>query len=534
MGSKILLLMSMLIILGCQSAEKDTESPYEEVNDFASQTWSDAELLDVKSNLDIYAEYLITETNPQVKRNLVNRVFQSTSRGVTKLQQKSHNIEVHVYDNVMGEKREIMTLMYGAQTNGELERTDLPDYILEQKLKTKNNGLSYVILEESTDEELNSTRFDLNLGIEKSELKQNIMFTKRSFEDFTSRVIQRIFTEYSRVTELNIGLYSSEIDNRTSENITLIANYSINRDEYNEINKNWDKLVIKIYDDIIYTPIFLMDFVAESEIEALEYGDSTTLYLYYPEAYEDFITTREVLYGDARNIIEYMFSKYDKVNTITVIFKAKIPATGASVDGHQIIHDFVTISANSGDFDNLVAENLDNNQYMFNFDAVWHSSGLQLSISENLFESFDEYTFREISFDNNNKDATIIIDSCHLLNSEIRDYNKIIDVYQKLQAEEETKTSLEEEVANAFYKVSRNTIYKIHPPFLETVVFGFERVHRDTTGNEIDVLDMGSISFEMQEGAFYWFQTLDSDELVWVEELDDDLDIDDDDDLCQN
>ena len=93
--------------------------------------------------------------------------------------------------------------------------------------------------------------------------------------------------------------------------------------------------------------------------------------------------------------------------------------------------------------------------------------------------------------------------------------------------------SVEDEVYNQMSIYAKKLIFDIHPPFLQTVEIQIERVFLDTTGNEIDVTPLGTLIFDKEDEANYWFQTEDPAELEWVIEIDEDLDIDDDEVLCQ-
>jgi len=383
-----------------------------------------------------------------------------------------------------------------------VQRVMLPDYELEQKLVTNKNGVTYLVLDEIRDEQENMTVFNISVGIRENSEKQNILFTKRNFENFYSRTIQRVFTDYPRVDQMELALYVTEIDNRSAENLTKVSTYTIDRVTYGEINKNWDNLVIRIYDEIEYTPLFLLDFVCTSDVLKLVWGKNAEVTLYYDESYEDFDTTQRIIEKDARNAIDYLFEKFKSVDSLRLVFKAKVPAEDKTVrSGHQILHDYVVFSATRSSFEGIIAENLDSQQYLYNYEQVWNDKAMELNIKENLLESVNKYTYRSFEFTNDDKDVRILIDGCTLIDTNIDEFREIEDVYSLLHSEGETTSSVEEEVGRAMPKVARKLIFNIHPPYLETVTFAYERVLRDTTGNEIEVIDLGSISYEMQEDA---------------------------------
>ena len=349
------------------------------------------------------------------------------------------------------------------------------------------------------------------------------------FEQLMANTVRTAFESDSKITRVLVRADIDEEDSRTDS--TMIANYEMERDEFEAIIGRWDDLRYRIYDDINYTPIFLMDYATESTVLSMDFGRKTVVRLSYEPAYQSIGKTIGQLERDASEMIRYLFGKYSNVEEAELRFIAKVPAEKGkpTIDGvHEIVQDFLVVNAHKGVFTAMKTEGLTPQQVLYNFNTVWSAKALELSIRESLFQAKDY--FRSIEFSAAHDEAIVVIDSCLLTNDMF--YRPRVDAVQK-QLAQGYKANLEDEVYRILEESAKKLIFDIHPPFLQSATFSLEAVFRDTTGHETEVRDLGGVTFGKEDIANYWFQTEDPSELEWVEEESDSLDIDNDEVLCQ-
>jgi hypothetical protein len=408
-------------------------------------------------------------------------------------------------------------------------------FLVETRLTGISSEAQNIQIERGFNESRNTTAlkvsFELKVDKYKPEWQKSATDDISLFENLVSSIVKTVFETDTDVDEVLVVAVKADEDDRWNQS-SIIATYSMERGEFEEIVEKWDDLRYKIYDDIEYTPIYLMDYAATSNLVSMDYNKTTYISMYYDKDFETIDKTIDLITADAESMIVNIFENYELVNDIEIDFKVKVPAREGEIssDGiHSIIEDFVIIRAQRAVFDGLRTDELTPIQTIYNFDMEWHPRGPDLMIRSNLFQSSDFY--RQIEFSSGMSEAEITLDSC------IFQHDKYIKPriagIRRMIAQGSQYSSLEDEIYNIIAEYAKKLIFDIHPPFLDTVTINIERVYLDTTGNEIDVTELGYVVFEKQDEANYWFQTEDPEDLEWIIELEDEIDIDDDEVLCQ-
>jgi hypothetical protein len=348
------------------------------------------------------------------------------------------------------------------------------------------------------------------------------------FEELMASIVRTVFESDDSVSHLTVSADLAEPDPR--QNSTSWADLSISREDFIAIDERWDSLRYKLFERIDYTQLALLDYTCDSAVESLEQGTDPVAYLYDDRAFKTIDMTVSNVEKDAAGAISRVFAK-NPAQSVTIHSKVKLPAKDGKVssDGiHQIVEDFLVVRADRQTYDSLNVSALSNQQLLYNFEPEWNSLAKDLKIRSDLFTDKDH--FRAIRF-TSDADVEIDLDSC-VLTKDTFMKGKIATAITQIKAG--NSITLEETVYDLMKSSATKLVFEIHPPFVESVTFNLQRVYKDSTGNEIEVKDLGSISFTKQTDANYWFQTLPPDELEWVIESSDSLDISDDEVLCQS
>ncbi len=550
-----LVVFAILIILGCSKSGTDSSSQQgSTLQEDASRFFkfnqeTDVELIPVEGmpgQYDIGVAYPVQNFDPsegtkQLSNNFAGIIdnFLSTPRDVRNikiilLDGSNDGKQIGVFeiskDEFMLMKTKSASIYQGIGKYMKLEEQFQVEVNL---LKYAQNAKDVKILrttDNSSNETMISVRFKLEKNTDSSGWQKTPMDDQKLFEELIANIVRTTFESDSAIKKVSIEADVTQKDDRWNQS-TMIANYQIDRDEFDIILDKWDDLRYRIYDKINYTPIFLMDYVSDSTVLGMEFNKTTVANLYDEDDFESIDKTVAKVEKDAVTIIENLFDKYSLVNNIELHFKAKIPAEEGKVspDGiHQIVPDFLVVKASRAAYGPLDIEKLTPEQILYNFDTTWSQKAPELKIRSDLFRK-DDY-FRKIEFNPAMDEADISIDSCLFLKDEL--IGPQVKAVIK-QIKEGYDADLEEEIHDIIAEYSKKLIFNIHPPFLQSVTFNIERVYLDTTGNEIDVKELGSMTLLKQEEANYWFQTESPDELEWIIEDNDDLDIDNDEVLCQ-
>jgi len=404
-------------------------------------------------------------------------------------------------------------------------------------IKHKAKSAKDIEINKRINETTNETIIDISFKLQKEPIladwqkKTHPLYDIDSFELLVSDIVKLTFESDESIDRVYVKSEINEQDSRWNDSL-LIGEFEMDRLNFEEIVDKWDDLRYNIYEDIVYSPVFLLDYKAHSSITGIEFGEETIVDAYYEDRFESIDNSMDIITKDCDEIIESIFEDYEDVDEVTVKFKAKVPAREGEVssDGvHSIIKDIVVVKAQRDMYLQLLTAELTPIQTLFNFEVTWHDRTSELMILDNMF-STPKY-FRSIEFGSGQREVTLTLDSC-LFEKDLLMKQYVVGVRRAI-ALGNTDVSLEEEIYNQASVHIQKLFFDFHPPFLETVNFYIERVYLDTTGHEIDVKELGILVFEKQEEANYWFQTEHPDDLEWIIEIEDDLDIDDDEVLCQ-
>ena len=438
---------------------------------------------------------------------------------------------IGIYDVKRAEFEEALSAgrEYYKEMNKQLELNH--KYLLQQNVMKYAKTAQDIKIERVENQSLNvsSVKVSFALADDENEFIEGPLEDIRKLERLVADIVRTVFETDSSIGSVELEAYVAKPDPRLNST-RLLAEFSMEKEDFEVILEKWDDLRYKIYDRIEYTPLFLMDYICEADVTAMNFNETTSLSIYYKEDFKDIDTTVELIEDDAAAIVKALFKDYELVDSIMIDFKAKLPAEEGMVssDGvHQIVPELFSVTAQRGIYAGLDTEELNSRQLLYNFGPVWKDRASELMIRSNLFGVSDYY--REIVIGSGS--VTLTLDSCLLKMDELIG-NKIKAIQKRLSKGAEV--DLEEEIYKILEDYTKDLIFDIHPPYIGEVRFELERVYRDTTGNEIDVKDLGYVVFIKQEEANYWFQTADPDELVWVEEDDESLDIDNDEVLCQS
>jgi hypothetical protein len=406
-------------------------------------------------------------------------------------------------------------------------------YLMEMNLAGITKNLKDLMITRALNETTNLTTLQISFKLDPTKdarVRVTPLDSIALFEELIANVVKTAFESDANVYRVEIESDLLTFDPRWPDS-ARIASYSINRDEFATINEKWDNLRYKIYDEIDYAPIFLADFIADSTVVSMEYNESSVIYLFDEAAFKTIDTTVGAVEKDATTVISTLLDKYPLIQTVEVHMKAKVPAEEGRVssDGiHEIIEDFLVVTADRATYGTLDKTKLSNQQFLFNFPVRWDRSAPDLKIRSDLFAS--KGYFRAIEFPAADE-AVVTLDTC-LFTVEPTFKGKITSTL--IQIKDGRAVMLEDTVYGLLAGSARELIFDIHPPFLETITFNLQRVYRDTTGAETEVKDLGSVTWDKQPEANYWFQTVDPETLEWVQESSDSLDIADDEVLCQS
>jgi len=414
---------------------------------------------------------------------------------------------------------------------------------LDQKFQVEVNIKNYagsakdILVEKINNATTNETIIDIKFKLKREpnladwQKKNHPLYHIKVFELLLSDLIKLTFESDEGIDRVRVRSDIDELDSRWN-NSFLIGKYEMDRIAFEEIVEKWDDLRYNIFEDIEYSPIFLVDYIAVSNITAIEFGKNTVIDAYYIEKFKSIDVTMDLITTDIDNLIETIFNDYKEVEDITINFKAKVPAKEGDItsDGiHYIVKDFIVTKAQRDIYETIIFKELTPVQTMFNYDVTWHDRASELSIMDNMFTT--PGYFRKIEFSDNQKDVSITMDSCiYERDALMKGY---IQGVKRALVKDDNTVSLEDEIYTQTAEHIRKLIFDFHPPYIETVNFYIEMVYLDTTGHEIRVDELGTLVIEKQEEALYWFQTEHPDELEWIIEIEDNLDIDDDEVLCQ-
>ncbi|MBN2458377.1 hypothetical protein JXB31_04580 [Candidatus Woesearchaeota archaeon] len=545
-----------LALAGCSSDSKGKEqSPYDimkadaerffRLNSLCKVTVVPSPTMPGQSDIEVL--YPIQGIDPSLGTASITNAIASSLENYFKEERQVNNVKIIIRENTE-QGRLIGTFEITKPELKKLQQGNpyifdfMPRYLkLDEKFLVEINLMKYaksakdVTIERVFNETANKTTieisFKLERGITGNTAAQNPLDSISVFENLVANIVRTTFESDSNIDMVKLRADLAEPDSRWSQG-TLLAEYGLGREKFSEIVEKWDNLRSMIYSEIEYAPIFLADYISESTVVSMDYNDTTTINLYNEERFESIDKSVARAEEDSAKIIKRMFDSYPELKRIDIVVKAKIPAKegSPSPDGiHEIVHEFYKVSAGRSTYLGLDTEKLTDRQMLFNFEQTWDDKVSELEIITNLFASSSYY--RGIVFGQGQSEATVTIDSC-LFERDERLKQKISDVYEQISAGN-TMFILEDEIGEILREYSRKLVFDIHPPYLDKVTFGLERVFRDTTGNEADVKDLGSISFDREEDANYWFQTVDPNTLVWVEVDESTLDIANDEVLCQ-
>jgi len=396
-----------------------------------------------------------------------------------------------------------------------------PFFLVELKLKTQKTGIKNLIVGEVTDEELSEPITEIRYEPTNVKTLGDRSSDKLEFEENFANIIRYSFEAGPTITSIRLIAQTDIIDTRSGENESTIDVYEATREEFEEIMDNWDNYRYKIFEQMDYTPIFLLDLISESRIEKLEFGPTTTIEGFYEKDYAKMTKTVDTLEADAIESLYTIFDYYPDTDEIIIRYKTKLPAEddSESADGvHQIVHNAMMLTISRGNAFAVNREKLNNKQILYNFNPIWNQKMILKNIEANIGSEYgskgiEQKYFRSITMPSDSE-VIIEVDSC--------DFS---DDYFRKKGDE---TCGDECVEDRIEKLGNRTMYKIHPPFLEEITFKVTSVFLDQAGQE-ETEDMGEMVFTKDDETNYWLQT--SDDVEWYD-LEDDLDLDPD-TICQ-
>lgn len=548
MKKTIMLICIILVLIGCGESKEKAKTPQQQLEEDAGVFFKFTEDTIIKPiiqpdgtyNLEIL--YPVKDFDINVGITPIVNNFASVLENFYSTERNVENITIELRDGTVdGKKIGVFKISKREFIELKKQHPNVYKYIgkfmkLNEKLLVELNMRSFAKtaqdfkIERYYNETTNITTINVSFSIKRQEnpLSSTPLTSISSFEDLITNVVKTTFETDSSIGEVIIEVDLANLDPRWNET-TRVADFTITRDEFTQILEKWDNLKYKIYDKIHYTPIFFGDFISKSKIINMTYGDKISMNLYYEDDFENIDKTIAIVEEDASNLIVKMFKRYPSVQEIDLNFKVKVPAEEGEVssDGiHFIENGFLIVHADRNTFESLNTEELNPKQIIYNFNPIYNDKANKLNIESNLFSKTNY--FRKI--DVSGTDATIEIDSCLFLKDDF--FGPRINAVKGI-INQGLEANLEEEIRKITFEAAKKLIFELHPPYLETVTFDLKEVYRDTTGNEINVVDLGTISFEKEDKANYWFQTEDPSSLEWVIETDDNLDIDNSQILCQ-
>jgi hypothetical protein len=399
-----------------------------------------------------------------------------------------------------------------------------PFFLVELKLKTQKVDIKNIIVGELIDNETGNQLTEIRYEPKNVKTIGSREKDKIEFEENFANIIRYSFEADETIEEIRLIAQKDYFDNRSGDSKSTIASYQSTRTEFEKIMDNWDNYRYKIYEDMEYTDIFLLDLVSTSKIIDFEFDKISKVNAYYDEEYKLVVRTIDTIEKDAVEIVFNLLNYYEDINQIDINFKTKLPAeeNDESADGvHKIIHDAYTVSVSKGLANSINRDNLNNQQILYNFNQKWDNEMIKKNIAESIWvERFRGYgveleNIREITI-NSIDDVTVELDSCEIENA----YNQKPIGGGEVCGEDCVYTKL--------INLGNKTMYQVHPPYVETITFIITKVTIDQTGNE-ETEEFGEIMIEKDPNTNYWFQT--EEDLEWFE-VEDDLDIDGD-NLCQ-
>jgi hypothetical protein len=401
-----------------------------------------------------------------------------------------------------------------------------PFFLVELKLKTEKVDIKNIIVGEIKDNQTDFILTEIRYEPKNVKTLGNLEKDKLDFEENFANIIRYSFEADKSINEIRLIAQTDYMDNRSGTPKSTIATYQASREDFEDIMDNWDNYRYKIYEQMKYTDIFLLDLVSNSKIIDLEFNKTTIINAYYDEEYKFITRSIDTIEKDTVEMIFGLFNYYDKINQIDINFKAKLPAeeNDESADGvHKIIHDAYTVSVSKNLVDSINRDKLNNKQILYNFNQEWNNEMIKKNIAESIWiERYRGYgieleNIRDLTINSVNE-VTIEFDSCEIESA----YNQKPVGGGEVCGEDCVYTKLE--------NLANQMMYEIHPPYLETITFKITKVTLDQTGNE-ETLDYGEMLIEKDDSTNYWLQTEEDEDLEWFE-IDDDLDIDGD-NLCQ-
>jgi len=538
-------LVLMVLVAACsQTSEKDKEvSPEQKYLKLSPNTLITLEPSDKAGMQNVKVNYQVEKFDTSTGTRILTNMFYNPVANTFKEMPNVDTIEIQIREKstlvgIFRINREELEQVQKAPGNAIdyfpkfLELDD--KFMVEMNLKSIAQNAENVVIKRTFDEEDDSSIMNISFNLKRQQLtksyQQNPLDDISIFENLIANIVKTTFETDEDISAVYVSADLSEYDPRWNST-KRIADFSMERPEFEEIVEKWDDLRYNIYDKIRYEPIFLADYKAQSTVVSMTFEDTADVQLYYDEEFKDIDTSMDIITTDAETLLEQFFNKYD-VKTVVLHFKVKVPARedDVSSDGiHYIVDDFLVVTAYRNIYEGLDTEELAPIQTLYNFELEWNDRAPDMMIRANLFEN--SHNFRSIEFGSAQTEVTITLDSCIFLQD--RQLRPKIQAVQRAISRDDYDKSLEDEVYDLMYESAKKLVFEIHPPFLETVTINLERVYRDTTGQEIDVKELGTITFDKEEEAMYWFQTENPQDLEWIIEADEDLDIDDDEVLCQ-
>jgi len=399
-----------------------------------------------------------------------------------------------------------------------------PFFQVELKLKTQQVDIKNLIVGEIVDNNTGEAITEIRYEPKNVNTLGTRDDDKITFEENFANIIRYSFEADPNIDRIRLIAQTDYIDNRSGIPASTIASYESNREDFEAIMENWDNYRYRIYEQMDYTSIFLLDLLSSSTIQTLEFGEASSIEAFYDEEYNRITKTIDTIEEDAVELIYGLFGYFEEVETIKIDFKLKLPADddSESADGvHQIIHDAMVLEVERIEAERVNTETLENKQILYNFNVQWDSENkiYEKNLAESLWEEIyrgtgvDLQNIRSIDIPNE-KEAIIEFNSCEFL----EDCNK----------RKGKDTCGEDCVYDRLITMGNKTIFQIHPPYLNTLTFKLSRVTLDLSGNE-EIEDFGEIVFEKDDNTNYWLQT--EEDIEWFED-DDNLMIDCS-DMCQ-
>ncbi|MEM4267898.1 MAG: hypothetical protein QXK37_03615 [Candidatus Woesearchaeota archaeon] len=532
-----------MIFAGCTNEAKREEtnvqkSPVQDIEAAATKEYKSGSVKVTKNGsvFDIYVQYPTTEFQFKNEESDKNRFLVQNYNRIDRLSKVKHKLgqitvsgvmtsgkmaanpsgQLHIISqNNSSVTREVATISISMDELTRLKNTyddpqnKMEDYVryhpfflTELKLRTNKAGINNMMVSEGFDNQTNKTFSEIFYEPTNSMTFGDTKDDKKKFEDDFADIIRYSFESNPEIGRIRVVAQANKVDNRSYPTDT-IATYEITREKFESIMNNWDDFRFTIYKEINYTPIFLLDLVSTSQIESMNHNKTVTINATL-QGWTSIENSIKTVQEDAVKII-YEILHYDKnIDSIYIQFTGVIPVeesatylSDTSIEltkdkTHQIIRKFFTVKASRDKAMSVNTEKLTPEQIIYNFEWYWDPRVEMYNLVSNM--GIKKQNIREIKYIGD-KSLSVSVDVCQFTDS--------------------SGKAKRESVNRSITTIANNTIFKVHPPYLEAIHFEVKKIILDQLGQE-EVSDVGSVIFEKDPLTKYWFQTVEAPE--WIKQ----------------